>query len=52
MVPMADQVYQHAERGLPFDADWKEASLMGSLPAGLVHCLPRLTAQHTHIPGE
>ena len=43
MVPMADQVYQHAERGLPFNTDWEQASLMGSLPTGLVHCFLRLT---------
>ena len=50
MVPMANQVYQHAERGLPFDTDWEQASLMGSLPTGLVHCFPRLTvADNTYL---
>ena len=47
VVPMANHVDQHAERRLPFDADWEQASLMGSLPTRLVHCLLRLTAPHT-----
>ena len=47
MISMAHQVNQHAERRLPFNADWEEASLMGGLPAGLVHCLLRLAAPST-----
>ena len=43
MVPMSNQIDQHAERGLPFNTDWEQASLMGSLPTGLVHCFLGLT---------
>ena len=44
VVSMAHQVHQHGEGGLPFNTDWEQACLVGSLPARLVHCLMRLTA--------
>ena len=47
MISMAHQINQHTEGRLPFNADWEQASLMGSLPAGLVHCLLRLAAMHS-----
>ena len=51
---MSNQIDQHAERGLPFNTDWEEASLMGSLPTGLVHCFLRLTVPNIKqlLPGR
>ena len=45
MITMAHQIHQHGERGLPLNADWKQASLMGSMPAGFVYHFLRLTAR-------